>query len=203
MTALWFIGRGLIDVDAFTASKYLDPINNIGTPEYRRNAILMSSYGINSDAYSEMLTSQCGVCAVCGRTPELNRKKLAIDHCHKTGEIRGLLCSSCNIGIGNLGDDLDGLMRAVAYLKKCGTGRFIPKRGAIDQRGPIFPVKAIPIGEVALFSWAEYQASEPNATHGAFVKAIRQACYRAKPMKFRTAVYDDYEPGAVAVERIL
>lgn len=187
---------------AFMASKYIDPINNIGTPEYRRNAILMSSYGINADEYSEMLTAQGGVCAVCGRTPELNRKKLAIDHCHKTGEIRCLLCSSCNIGIGNLGDDLDGLMRAVAYLEKCGTGRFIPKREAIDQRGPSFPVKDLKIGQTGLISWLEYKDGRANANHEKFMRAIRQACYRAKPMKFKVAQYDDYEYGCAAVLRV-
>lgn len=69
-------------------------------------------------------------------------------------------------------------------------------------RASKFNVKAIPIGDVALFSWQEYKADRPNATHDNFAKALRQACYRAKPMKFRTAVYDDYEQGAIAVERL-
>ena len=69
-------------------------------------------------------------------------------------------------------------------------------------RASKFNVRAIPIGDVALFSWNEYKSDRPNATHDNFAKALRQACYRAKPMKFRTAVYDDYETGAMAVERL-
>jgi hypothetical protein len=40
-----------------------------------------------------------------------------IDHCHETNEVRGILCSGCNTGLGHLGDNIDGLLRAVAYLK--------------------------------------------------------------------------------------
>jgi hypothetical protein len=53
-------------------------------------------------------------CDCCGRTD----KELLMDHCHKTEEHRGWLCQSCNIGIGRLGDCIDGLLKAVAYLKR-------------------------------------------------------------------------------------
>ena len=56
-----------------------------------------------------------GWCESCGRFP---KRTLAIDHCHKTGRFRGWLCSACNGGIGLLGDDLAGLLRAVEYLRK-------------------------------------------------------------------------------------
>lgn len=48
-------------------------------------------------------------------------RKLAnqrIDHCHETGEIRGVICNNCNVGIGMLGDNLEGLEAAVRYLRK-------------------------------------------------------------------------------------
>ena len=54
------------------------------------------------------------VCECCGE----QRDKLLIDHCHSTGEMRGWLCNPCNIAIGNLGDNLEGVLRAVRYLSK-------------------------------------------------------------------------------------
>jgi hypothetical protein len=55
-------------------------------------------------------------CECCGRRQ--NDKNLALDHNHDTGAFRGWLCSSCNIGIGCLGDTIDGVERALAYLRK-------------------------------------------------------------------------------------
>ncbi len=52
------------------------------------------------------------MCECCGEKKE----KLIIDHCHDTGEMRGWLCHPCNIAIGNLGDNLEGLQKAVMYL---------------------------------------------------------------------------------------
>ena len=70
-----------------------------------------------------MLTEQHGVCAICDK-PEtsLNLKKtkvrnLAVDHCHKTGKVRALLCMNCNTGLVAFRDDTDMLTRAIAYLK--------------------------------------------------------------------------------------
>jgi hypothetical protein len=54
-------------------------------------------------------------CDNCGKTDQ----KLIFDHCHKTAKFRGWLCYQCNTAIGNLGDNLDGLMKAVKYLQKC------------------------------------------------------------------------------------
>ena len=63
------------------------------------------------------------VCDCCGRPPSTSGKgsgikKLCVDHDHETGEFRGWLCNDCNASIGKLGDNLEGLMRAVAYLKR-------------------------------------------------------------------------------------
>jgi len=55
------------------------------------------------------------VCECCG-----GDSRLAVDHCHTTGALRGVLCQPCNLGIGQLGDDLTGVLRAVAYLTKVG-----------------------------------------------------------------------------------
>jgi hypothetical protein len=58
------------------------------------------------------------LCECCGAPP--GRKGMALDHCHKTGIFRGWLCFNCNSAIGKLGDNLPGVLRAVAYLLKPG-----------------------------------------------------------------------------------
>ena len=88
-------------------------------PVRKRDLGLQRMYGITSEDYAEMLESQGGVCGKCKRPPPNHRKKfLAVDHCHKTGQVRGLLCDNCNRGIGLLGDTVESLMEAVNYLQK-------------------------------------------------------------------------------------
>ncbi len=60
-------------------------------------------YGITVEQYDAMLRQQNGLCAICGRAPK--RFRLAVDHDHETGEIRGLLCTRCNLGLGWFRDD--------------------------------------------------------------------------------------------------
>ena len=77
------------------------------------------TYGIQPEDYDRMLTEQNGVCACCGgKETNPKKKHLSIDHCHKTGEVRSLLCDRCNRGIGALNDDLDILRKAVVYLER-------------------------------------------------------------------------------------
>ena len=78
--------------------------------------------GVDAARYQEMLAAQGGVCAICSQ-PETHRdgltgkpKDLAIDHCHKTGKIRALLCSSCNTALGLFNDDQVLLAKAMAYV---------------------------------------------------------------------------------------
>lgn len=84
---------------------------------------LQMHYGITVEQYDEMLARQGGRCAICRRTSAEAadvRKEygLAVDHCHDTGRVRGLLCSSCNFGLGNFQDSADLLHEAVEYLKR-------------------------------------------------------------------------------------
>jgi hypothetical protein len=74
-------------------------------------------YGITEDDYNRMLDEQGGRCAICA-TDEPGKKSWCIDHDHETGAVRGLLCSLCNVGIGNLRDDTDILRSAVSYLER-------------------------------------------------------------------------------------
>jgi hypothetical protein len=72
--------------------------------------------GICDDSMTALLALQQGVCAICKKA-ELSNKALAVDHCHKTGRFRGLLCRKCNTGLGFFNDDPDLLEAAKNYLK--------------------------------------------------------------------------------------
>jgi len=77
-------------------------------------------FGITPEKYAELFKSQNGTCAICKNPETATRlgkvKALSVDHCHKSGVIRGLLCSDCNTGIGKLKDDISVLQSAIQYL---------------------------------------------------------------------------------------
>jgi len=78
---------------------------------------LKSAYGITPEKYDEMLAAQGGVCAICKNEDTKHKSNyFPVDHNHSTGEVRGLLCSTCNTGLGLFGDSIDTLMGAAAYL---------------------------------------------------------------------------------------
>ena len=77
---------------------------------------LMAKYGITMDGYRKLLKSQNYCCKICYRSPD-PKKRLSIDHCHETGIIRGLICSACNLGLGNFKDSIALLDNAVYYLR--------------------------------------------------------------------------------------
>lgn len=100
--------------------------------EYRRQRQLVQSfaqYGITALEYQFLISSQNNCCAICGTDcpgftrNSKRRKTFAVDHCHKTGVLRGLLCNKCNLGLGNFNDDIERLEAAVAYLKRGGLNR--------------------------------------------------------------------------------
>lgn len=98
----------------------------------RRSNHLKRIYGITHERWEELYDSQGGVCAICklpetritrpnAKTVALGSKpRLSVDHDHTTGEVRGLLCYKCNIGIGHLQDNITLLEEAIRYLKKYG-----------------------------------------------------------------------------------
>lgn len=79
---------------------------------------LKRNFGIGLDQYNQLLERQGCRCAICGDHQSELPKRLAVDHCHDTGIVRGLLCSSCNQAIGALGDTLEAIETAYLYLKK-------------------------------------------------------------------------------------
>lgn len=83
-------------------------------------ATTLASYRIGLHAYQLMYADQEGRCAIC--RAEKDPTRLVIDHNHKTGKIRGLLCGACNTGIGLLKDSPDVLEAAMQYLEDRGCG---------------------------------------------------------------------------------
>jgi hypothetical protein len=81
----------------------------------QRNQSLKSNYGITLVDYQEMLSAQGGACAICRCQSD---RTLHVDHDHKTGAVRGLLCRNCNRGLGCLKDDATTLQNAAEYLKR-------------------------------------------------------------------------------------
>lgn len=73
--------------------------------------------GMTYDLYEKMLIAQNYKCIICD-TKHFDTKKLHVDHCHKTGKVRGLLCNNCNNGMGKLGDSIERLKLVINYLKK-------------------------------------------------------------------------------------
>lgn len=96
-----------------------------GRRDYRRpvpgqkrsqlDIMLWANYRITEKDYLDLLRQQDGVCAICGSYPT-PRRRLVVDHDHESGAVRGLLCPSCNAGVGMLKDDVAVLQSAISYL---------------------------------------------------------------------------------------
>lgn len=85
--------------------------------DYHRNFRFKKKFGITLEDYNVMLDKQDYKCAICREKKVYSRRKyLSVDHCHKTGRVRGLLCDACNLGLGKFNDNPDLLVRAVTYL---------------------------------------------------------------------------------------
>ena len=87
---------------------------------YQKNKTKMADqnrirkFGVSVEEYERMLVEQGGGCKICGNTN--SGKRLAVDHDHQTGQVRGLLCSACNVGLGMFKDSTDLLRRAINHL---------------------------------------------------------------------------------------
>lgn len=82
-----------------------------------RESDLKQKYGLSGLAYDRLFEAQQGKCAICGFSPTKNRA-LCVDHCHRTGRVRKLLCDRCNQGLGAFKDDLGLLRKAARYLEE-------------------------------------------------------------------------------------
>ena len=95
--------------------------NYYETERYRKSLEkyqLKSKYGVTREWFDKQLKAQDGCCAICGKHYTEQKRRFAIDHCHKTGKVRKLLCSKCNTGLGQFNDSVEILEQALNYLKE-------------------------------------------------------------------------------------
>ena len=99
-------------------------ISKTNTKERRRKInkknkeiYLKKTYNIGLEEYNLLFYRQEGKCAICGIHQTKIERPLYIDHCHETNNIRGLLCSKCNLALGLFQDNIENIERALAYLK--------------------------------------------------------------------------------------
>ena len=83
-----------------------------------RNNYLVKTYGITLEDYNKTFNEQEGKCAICHRHQSTLKKPLCVDHNHKTGKIRALLCNKHNLMLGQFADNADELIAGGNYLKK-------------------------------------------------------------------------------------
>ncbi len=93
---------------------YFKPHNWFGLE--KKDLIMRREYGITLNEYYNLIKQQGGGCYICGRKEEPDGRRLSIDHDHKTNEVRGILCYSCNKGLGLFYDNIHSLEKAVLYL---------------------------------------------------------------------------------------
>ena len=84
-------------------------------PNINKDYRLKTRFGLTREEYKNILDRQGGVCALC-KSPPTPQKDLGVDHDHRTGRIRGLLCDSCNVSLGRFNDDPDLLIAAAGYI---------------------------------------------------------------------------------------
>jgi hypothetical protein len=108
-----------------TKARSLRHYHEVLTPEQKRaqylkrmDKVLLRKYGLPIGGYDELLRKQGGRCGICraaeNRYPD---DRFDVDHDHETGKVRGLLCNRCNRGIAWLGDSVEGVRTALAYLE--------------------------------------------------------------------------------------
>lgn len=83
-------------------------------PVYQWGKGIFMRFGLTAESYWDLYKKQNGKCFICGKK---SSRKLGVDHCHKTNKVRGLLCVSCNVGLGHFKDSTELLKKAIRYLK--------------------------------------------------------------------------------------
>lgn len=83
--------------------------------DVKHEARMKRLYGMSSSQYQQLAELQGNACVICREAP--TGRPLVVDHCHASGQVRGLLCNRCNVGLGNFQDNPELFYRAAAYLE--------------------------------------------------------------------------------------
>lgn len=102
--------------------------------------IAAARYGLTPSEYAAMLKAQGAACAVCKQAPQ-GKRRLAVDHCHSTGAVRGLLCHDCNVSLGFLREDVDRIIALARYISsfqepECKTSEPVSSQPSTDSPSP-------------------------------------------------------------------
>lgn len=89
--------------------------DKLPTLDERRDINRKRNFGLTGEQYDQMLVDQNNQCAIC---KSKIKREAAVDHCHVTNKIRGLLCRKCNLGLGAFKDNADTIRKAIEYVKK-------------------------------------------------------------------------------------
>ena len=106
--------KNKVSIPPLTKKEIKDKRRRVGKSFMEKRDYL--TYGITIEKYDEMFELQKGKCAICEEI-QITGKVLAIDHCHTTGKVRGLLCQTCNTGIAMFKDNIKILKMAIKYLE--------------------------------------------------------------------------------------
>ena len=104
---------------AYNRAYYEMHKNDYGRRRRCYGRYISHNYGLTLEQFDKMLVEQCGSCAIC-ELPMMSYKDPAVDHCHITGKVRGLLHDRCNLGLGQFQDDAAVLRKAIEYLARRG-----------------------------------------------------------------------------------
>ena len=114
--------RGILDknntISNLKKGKEKDTLWRRNNPDKRKDYRLKTHYNITLEEYDKMYNKQRGKCMICGVHQSEIKKGLHVDHNHITGEVRGLLCFSCNSLLGNANENISILNNAILYLNQ-------------------------------------------------------------------------------------
>ena len=97
--------------------------NQLAAREKNKDKLLRKRYGITFKQLDIMIESQNNLCYICGKIECRIRsngksRELSVDHNHETGQVRDLLCSKCNLVVGNCDESIEILLKTIEYIKK-------------------------------------------------------------------------------------
>ena len=123
--------------------------------ERERRRSRLRTYGLTVAAYDQIWEEQRGRCAICGKAEERLGRRFSVDHNHaccpgpkSCGEcVRGLLCGNCNVGLGNFGDNVHTLRKAIVYVERHKVERPVEEHVIEDDWGTAWVGENLSVGD--------------------------------------------------------